>query len=446
MNVSIRRFALAFLLALCVALPVQAQAIDPLGLVLSWQRDPTTTMTIDWHTAEAGNGAAVQFRPAQGEHDWRSVTGRQQPFPFSDRTINRVELTGLSADTDYLFRVGEFTRVRRFRTMPTEIITRPIRIALGGDVRGTEPAARVSRFAMQHDPDFVVWGGDLAYANGDERNVTRWYDLLDQTMHLLVTPDGRSVPVVMGIGNHEVRGGYITSNDHELRKGLPAYTQTDASRAQIAPYYHALVSWPGQPGWGALDFGDYLSLILLDTDHANPIDGAQTRWLQQALQQRVGRVAHVLPVYHVGAYPSARDWGGTVHQRVRQHWSPLFDRHAIPMVFENHDHTYKRTWPIRGGKIDARGTVYMGDGAWGVGPRVIGRSHKEHAWYLDRVASQWHSIILTLQGNYQSLTVVNDEGTVIDEYPRTTLQDGRRGTSVRWAPGVKEPLDGAEEP
>ncbi|MDO5505475.1 MAG: metallophosphoesterase family protein [Pseudoxanthomonas suwonensis] len=446
MNRLIHRFALLLLLAVGGVAPLHARAIDPLGLVLSWQRDPTTTMTIDWHTADAGDGAQVQFRPADGEHEWRSVGGSQQAFPFSDRTINRVELTGLQPDTDYLFRVGDFTRERRFRTMPSQIVTRPVRIALGGDVRGTEPAARVSRFAMQHDPDFVIWGGDLAYANGDEGNVSRWYELLDQTMHLLVTPDGRSVPVVMGIGNHEVRGGYITNNDHDLRKALPAYTQTDASRAQVAPFYYALVSWPGQPGWGALDFGDYLSLLLLDTDHSNPVDGEQTRWLQQALQQRIGRVAHVLPIYHVGAYPSVRDWEGRVHQRVRQHWSPLFDQFRVPMVFENHDHTYKRTWPIRGGKVDPRGTVYMGDGAWGTGPRVIGRSHEAHAWYLDRVASQYHSIILTLQGNYQSLLVVNDEGTVIDEYPRSGMRDLRSGPAVRWVPGTKEPAHGTEQP
>lgn len=426
----------ALLLGALLAMPGMARAaVDPLGLVLSWQRDPTTTMTIDWHTADAGDGARVHVRTAQGEDNrpWQVVQGSQQPFPFSDRTINRVEVTGLAPDTLYQFRVGQFTRVRTFRTMPADNIRRPIRIALGGDVRGTEPATRVTRQAMQHDPDFAVWGGDLAYADGMEERVDRWYDIMDLTMHGMVTPDGRSVPVVMGIGNHEVRGGYFRNDEHERRKGIPAYRQDDASRAAIAPYYYSLVSWPGQPGYGALDFGNYLSLILLDTDHSNPIDGAQTRWFAQALQQRVGRYSHVLPVYHVGAYPSARHWDGQVHQRVREFWVPLFDQYNIPMTFENHDHTYKRTWPLRAGRIDATGTVYMGDGAWGVGPRRIGQSQRgENAWYLDHVASQWHAIILTLHGKYQHLKVVNDTGVIIDEYPRSQLPEGVQPTAERW--------------
>ncbi len=295
---------------------------------------------------------------------------------------------------------------------------------MGGDVRANEDSRRLTRQAVRFDPDFVLWGGDLAYANGDERNIDRWHEFLDVVMREMVTPDGRTVPVVMGIGNHEVRGGYYDRNDHELRKELAPYTQDDASRLRIAPYYYRLSAFPGQPGYGALDFGDYLSVLLLDTDHSNPIAGEQTRWLRKALADRVGRVAHVLPVYHVGAYPSARHWDGDVHRRVREHWSPLFDRHRIPMVFEQHDHTYKRTWPIREGRIDPRGVVYMGDGAWGVGVRGIGRNHEgEKAWYLDRVASQSHAIMLTLQGNYQGLVVVNEQGRIIDEYPRTSLRD-----------------------
>lgn len=436
MTTLIQRLTLGLLLAALFGLPTAAQAaLDPLGLLLGWQRDPTTSMTIDWHVAKAGDTAGVAYRPVEGEQAWTEVAGEQQPFPFSDRFINRVELTGLEPDTEYLFRVGEFERVRRFRTMPAENISRPVRLALGGDVRGNEAAHRVSRQAMRMDPDFVVWGGDLAYANGDERHVGRWHELLDMVMREMVTPDGRTVPVLMGIGNHEVRGGYYTNNDHDLRKDLPPYTQSDDSRLQIAPYYYRLAAFPGQPGYGALDFGNYLSLILLDTDHTNPIDGEQTRWLQQALASRVGRVAHIFPIYHVGAWPSARHWDGGVHRRVREHWVPLFEQSRLPMVFEHHDHTYKRSWPIRNGRIDPRGVVYMGDGAWGVGVRDIGRSHRdENAWYLDRVASQSHAIIVTLQGSYQNLTVVSEQGHIIDEYPRMQLRDGLLPEARRWSP------------
>ena len=45
---------------------------------------------------------------------------------------------------------------------------------------------------------------------------------------------------------------------------------------------------------------------------------------------------------------------------------PLFDKHNIDLVLEHHDHTFKRTHPMRGGEVDEKtGIAYLGDGSWG---------------------------------------------------------------------------------
>jgi len=167
-----------------------------------------------------------------------------------------------------------------------------------------------------------------------------------------------------------------------------------------------------------MDFGAYLSIVLPDTDHTGPIDGAQTEWLDRTLAQR-RHVPHVFPSDHVPTFPSVRSPEGETHRRVREHWVPLFEEHGLRLVFENHDHAYKRTFPIREGRGDPRGVVYAGDGAWGVSTREIGRSHREAAWYLDEGHADRHFILVTLQGTAQHLLVVNEEGQVIDEYPAT---------------------------
>src|SRR3954470_22127839 len=44
---------------------------DPLAsLFLTWQRDPTTTMTIQWVGKEAASDAAIQYAPLAGD-DWK---------------------------------------------------------------------------------------------------------------------------------------------------------------------------------------------------------------------------------------------------------------------------------------------------------------------------------------------------------------------------------------
>lgn len=424
-----------FCLILLFTSPVMAQELrDPLGMLLTWQQDPTTTMTIDWHTRNANESVVVRYRVAAEGGEWASTLGDTRPFPYSDRFIHRVELTGLQADTEYQFQVNEFTRLRKFRTMPQTITDRAVKFVAGGDVRhDIDWADQTARQVMKYEPDFVLWGGDMAYADGRADRVERWYELLDTTMQVLVTPTGRMVPVLASNGNHEVKGGYYRNNDHEQRRDFPPYTQTNGSRAQIAPYYYSLFAFPGQPGYGVMDVGDYLSVVLLDTDHTNPIGGQQTDWLKGVLAARTG-VPHVFPIYHVGGFPSVRNPNGLTHRNVREHWVPLFESSSVRVVFENHDHVFKRTFPIRNGGISSDGVVYMGDGAWGTSTRELGRDHTEHAWYLDRAASQRHAIIGVLQGSHQQFLTVNEHGEVIDEYPRLTLPDGGGNIAERWLP------------
>ena len=389
----------------------EATAEEPMGLMLTWQQDPTTTMTIDWHTSVNDQARSTLCFKKVGEEEWtHEVEAAESRFPFDGRPIFRTELTGLEPGTEYAFQVGEFGRRYTFRTMPADIDESPLVFATGGDTlafRGM--LENMNRTALQYDPDFIAWGGDLAYADGrpDYLSQLRWQWWFDSNLHTLVTDEGRVVPILVAIGNHEVRGGYYRSHDD--------YEQTDLFRSGIAPYFYSLFAFPGQPGYAALDFGQYLTLIALDTDHTNPVAGSQTEWLRETLsERREQEVTHVLPFYHVPAYPSHRSYEGGTHSSIREHWVPLFEKYGVQVALENHDHTYKRTHPIRKGEIDPDdGIVYMGDGAWGMITRT-GDSQDE--WYIDRFAAEQHGIIVTLRGDRQHYLVVRSDGTILDEY------------------------------
>jgi hypothetical protein len=386
----------------------------PTALYLSWQRDPTTTMTIQWHETAPREGAAIEFGRADGALLQR-VEAAVHPMVFRGTPIHTVELTSLDPDTLYRFQIvdaaGQNGEFRTFRTMPATL-ERPLRIAIGGDVlhRG-EWMEQTSREALRFDPDFIVWGGDLAYADGREDRIGRWDTFFEVMNRTTTTADGRMIPVVMGIGNHEVQGGYYWAQE----RGRDAFRPTAAFRSGIAPFYYNLFAFPGDPGYGVLDFGDYLSLVLLDTDHTNPIEGAQTTWLAETLAAR-RRVPHLVPVYHVPGFPSVRRYGGSTSTRVRTHWSPLFEHHGIRFAFENHDHAYKRTPPIRGEAPDRDGVVYIGDGAWGVGVREV--HDPATTWYLERAESRRHLLLLTITPEHADLKAWCGDGTLIDHASR----------------------------
>lgn len=386
--------------------------VETVAIFLTWQSDPTTTMTIDWHTEERAPNARLEFR-RQGNNEWESRAAESIPFPHArdeaevERVIHRVELTGLEPDATYEFRTGHEWSSYTFRTMPAAL-HRPVRFATGGDVQRNPNMRRTSSAAAAYDPDFVMWGGDLAYADGRSENVRRWFQFFDAVHSTLITPDGRVIPVLVAIGNHEVEGHYLDNHED--------YTQDDATRARLAPYFYEIFAMPGQPGYAVLDFGDYMSILLLDTDHTNPVDGEQAAWLAGRLAERQD-VPHVFPLYHIPAYPSVRSPDGR-SRRVRETWVPLFERYGLSVVFENHDHAYKRTFPLRGGEPSSDGVVYIGDGAWGVNPRPVGRDHENGpAPYLERAASVRHFILGELHGDARYFIMVDDDGNVFDEFP-----------------------------
>jgi acid phosphatase type 7 len=407
------KFYLLLFLGLVVAGPGGAGArerggeFNLTGLFLTWQGDPTSTMTIDWHTADGAMPPALEYRQA-GMEVWQIQTGQRFPFPFSKRTVHRVELAALQPGATYQFRFSPGTPVYSFRTMPRQA-TRPIRFVAGGDVRHRQEwMEAANRLAARMDPDFIVWGGDLAYADGREDRAGNWHEFFDAIRNSLVTPEGRVIPVLAAIGNHEVRGGFHFN--------MEGYVQDAATRAALAPYYFTLFAMPGQPGYNVLDFGDYLSIFLLDSNHTNPVAGTQTEWLAQALATRQ-EVPHLFPVYHVTAYPSHRSFEDRTSREIRQHWVPLFERFNVRVAFENHDHTYKRTVPIRANQPHPQGIVYIGDGCWGVSPRSV---HDPAAtWYLEKALSTRHVILVTVDRTHQHFLVVDEQGKVIDEYPAT---------------------------
>lgn len=148
------------------------------------------------------------------------------------------------------------------------------------------------------------------------------------------------------IGNHEVDGHY-------------------GKTRQEAPFFYGFFDGLfSETGYATLDFGGYLSLVLLDTQHTTPVAGEQTAWLETTLAEREDFPC-VFVYNHVPAYPSHRDFGDGINASIRKHWVPLFERYNVDAVMEHHDHTYKRTHPLLNGMINANGVPYLGDGSCG---------------------------------------------------------------------------------
>jgi acid phosphatase type 7 len=370
---------------------------DPEMLFLTWQSNPQTSMTIQWLSSPDVKEEQVHFIGEEGA--WQNAQATSFPLPEkAPYNLHRIELTQLRPGALYRFKIGSNGKEYKFRTIPSDPKA-TIRFAVGGDVYHDNPqfVTKTNQTVSRYQPMFVLLGGDLAYSYGlpfwkDKENIQRWFDWLKMWKEQMVTQEGLLIPLIPAIGNHEVKGGFNKTPGE-------------------ARMFYALFPMPGPQGYNVLDFSPEMSIFMLDSGHTHPVYGLQTNWLSSNLESRTAK-KHKFVFYHVPAYPAVRSFFDLKNKMIRDYWVPLFETHRISAAFEHHDHVYKRTHPLKNGKIDQEGVIYLGDGAWGVESARIPKK----AEYLAKTASTRHFILVEVSPSKRHYWAISSEGLVIDFY------------------------------
>lgn len=337
----------------------------------------------------------VGIRPRRSGAPYAAVDVDEREFGDTGNPVFEAKVKGLSPGGEYeyvLMAEGRPVREGWFRTAPARL-TRPLKFVTGGDM-DTQDAIPINQVAGRQDPLFALIGGDLAYANGED--AYKWYDWLDNWADFIVSPDGRSIPIIAGIGNHELKGLRI--------------------RKQDAPFYFSLFDLPEGESNFTVDFGDYMSIVLLDSNHAQKVK-SQNFWLNQQLSAR-DELPHLFVMYHRPA------WGTGVKRNIediQEDWCPLFEKYGVDCVFENDHHVYKRTKKIKNGiPNESEGVLYIGDGAWGRYLRPITDRDLDRVGarqYLATWRSIHHLIAVTVDpGGMKHYRAMSQGSEVFDSY------------------------------
>lgn len=394
------------------------------GPIVHWNQDPEKSCEIVWleranTKPEDGleNQTAPKYSDASAEFDlewriknsgeWKSCRVSSHPFADSAHRVFRATLTSLPVGKDIEFRISRKdpteAEVFSFRMRPESASS--IRFVTGGDLyHKREPFDRMNRTAAAQDPLFALLGGDLAYANNTSYD--RWFEYFDSWAENARTPDGRLVPQIIAIGNHEIMGS--------------GYHPTDAPDHTAASMFYSIFAFPEvNNATHAVDLGNYLSLLNLDSGHTKNIS-AQNQWLERNLSARA-HVPNLFVCYHrpawgAGIKPDAID--------IRNHWCPLFEKYRVSAVFENDHHVFSRSHPIKAGVIDPEnGIPYLGSGSWSVALRPIDpKELKKRPWIAHAESRNHFYLIETLpKGGY--IAIAKDiEGKEFDRSRR----DGKR--------------------
>ncbi len=376
---------------------------EPMHVYLTYSGAPETTIDINVIIPEKAEVVDVYYdtvtRDGKPESYAQHVTAvyHQTLMELSDRrAVFVAALKDLKPGTEYYFVAGDaeygLSRERKFRTLPGG--DAPLRFVNGGDMGVDGLVIPLLTLAGKQDPDFGVIGGDIAYVNGLLGGFPKWDQWLKNWDELLVTTDGRMVPMVMAIGNHETNR-YETT---DLTMRSPWYSSLFGRQGEHVYYY-------------TRQFGNNMVFFFLDSGHLVTHE-AQAGWLREEMA-KYKDVPHRFAAYHVPLYPAHRDYEGAGSAMGRQHWLPIFDEFNLTVGFEHHDHVFKRTKPLCANKVDPTGTVYVGDGCFGRDARTI---DPQLRWYNEKEQAVAHFWVVDVTKDALSFKAIDPQGSTIDSF------------------------------
>lgn len=383
----------------------------PIHTYLTWQGDTGTTMTVNYHTGatagqskvyydtvpHGGNLASYAFQATGSSHQISGLS------TYVNRNIHWVELTGLTPGQTYYCVAGDpavaITPEFKFRTIPSGDV--PIRFTQGGDMGTSSAVGQLMAAAALQEPMFMAFGGDCAYENGALSAYANWDTVLNFYEDNMVTPEGYTVPMVVGIGNHEVTVGW---------GGSPAQ----------APFYYNYFAQGGSVAYFTRTFGSNMILYALDSGHTAAVTGTQSTWLSNTMAANTA-YPYRFALYHVPMYPSVRSFTGDANiLDVRNGWRSIFDQYGMTTALENHDHALKRAKLLKNDQPDPTGTLYIGDGCMGQSTRATDQAGY---YYLERADDVQHFWLIEVpsscvNGAQPVYTAININGGVLDRYSK----------------------------
>jgi len=334
----------------------------PRQIVLTYQDCPATNMTITWRTdAELKephvfvSKSLKKLTQIKNKVKGTSVEFDQNaPKPAISKRfwINSVQLSNLKPGTIYHVSIPHDQQPESFTFRTAPLKSREINIVTVSDTHiwpvGSSDEnlrERLSHIATIENIDFAIVSGDIWYADMQSYNnpphrempVDEIVDQFFDAWHdIMITPDGRRIPMVPAEGNHD-------------------------GNKDGAPFFYNRLKVPAPHFYHVLEYGPDMVLITLNSGHSASIKGPQTEWLEQTLRKYHDSGRMMLVQFHVSPYPAYLDFSSGL--QIRKNWVPLFEKYGVTLVINGHDHASMRTHPLKNGKInDEEGIIYIING------------------------------------------------------------------------------------
>lgn len=354
MNVLKRTATLILALALTVGairyLPLTATGAEAVKNITLQPGSNANEMNFCWQSS-SGGASAVQLAVK---------TGGSSAFPSDAISFNgavteatkgyysnKVTVTGLAPQTEYLYRVCNgtaYSGVYSFKTGNSDtynvIFVSDAQIGASANIAA----------------DKAGWGKTLTAALGKHPGTSFLLSAGDQVDYFLeseydaflASPLLRQYPLATAVGNHENLG----------KSPLHSYYYNEPNESAVYG-----VTPAGGDYW--FRYGSTLYLVL-NTNNTNVAE--HDAFLAQATASNPG-VTWTILMFHHSLYSSAVYATSSSILTLRKNLVPVIDKYDIDVVLSGHDHCYTRTYQMLGGSpvstaaashvVNPEGTVYI---------------------------------------------------------------------------------------
>ncbi|MYF72053.1 MAG: metallophosphoesterase family protein [Gemmatimonadetes bacterium] len=315
----------------------------PARIVLNWSENPTTTASVTWRTDTSITQAEGQIAKANASANFTtwswSKNARTEKWEHNGNTahFHSVTFKGLKPNTLYAYRVGSdkiWSSWYQFRTASAE--PDEFTFIYLGDAQNNLLAlwARTIRTAVLDAPhaDFIIHAGDLVNNANRDSDWHEWFES-GNWIHA-------KIPSIPSPGNHEY------SN------------YQDVSKRRLSVLWRPQFTLPENGPEGFTEttyYTDYQDARIISLN-SNVRHKEQVPWLEQVLENNPNKWTFV--TFHHPIFSA----GGRANKDQREAWKPIFDKYAVDLVLQGHNHTYARGNNIGSGatvRDTTKGTVYV---------------------------------------------------------------------------------------
>jgi len=364
-----KKFAITSMMLLVLFLSLNLKVIaissgEAYYIVTNPGADMSTEININWHSDIEGTFVEYTLATDTNFDNATRVDGQCSSFSvdnslnfngktiistgFNERNQCKVSITGLTPDTEYMYRVGKTTFSDNYY-FKTGIGSAPFSFLYLTDPQyassaGADVFNNLMTKALEIDDDirFSVFSGDVVDRGGD---LSQW-DILFQKSNL------KNMPISVIPGNHEYYDDSTT----------PVFFD--------ATYFNGFYNNPDNGAIGVENSSYYFKynnvlVVGLDSEAAvtPSLMTAQKEWFSNVMENN--HAQYIVVFQHRSFYGSQY---ASVSPTQRMHWQPLFDKYGVDIVLSGHDHVYTRTVSIYDGvasNVDKQGTVYLIGGSAG---------------------------------------------------------------------------------